>query len=979
MPPPSSRLAFLSQDPPPNYIAGIGRGATGFTTRADLGGTVGIGAEDLASALKAKAEGGDADDDDGNGVDGGDAERFADAPGDGDRDPDNEVALFAGLPYDREDADADRTYDLIELRRRRRRKTQDAQRELEEREATTQRDSQGKVVPSIAEQFKDVRSSLSTVTEDEWANLPEVGDLTRKNKRARLAARSERFYAVPDSLLASGLASTQFEKTVTEEDDTEDSLVKTSLERDKVLGLQIDQASSGTATAIDAQRYLTTMASQTVGDAGQISDVKKARLLLSSVTQTNPSHAPGWIAAARLEEVAGKIVAARDIMQRACEACPRSTDIWLERARLNTPPNAKRILAQAASLNPRAVEIWMAAIRLEETVVGKRRVVRRGLEFVPESVELWKEAVNLENDRADARLLLARAVEVVPGSTALWLALARLETVANARKVLNRARIACPDDLDVWLEAAKLEERSGGDKTRINGIVARAIALPTLQARPNSDWLEDARKCERDGDAPKTAAAIVTALFQNPGTPPPDLSLADTADSDGCPAVAAAVYEAVLARGNTTAGEIDTASVWERYAEFALSHKTSSAAVDAREILDRACTACPRASSLWLSLSQLCASLGDVAGASRVLEDGLSAVRSGAGTLWVALSELSLGAADQDRATDILARAITDPRHQPPDQQLYLRIITFLRRAKQTSKALTYANDALTHHPHASRLITAKAAIQCDLADIGGARATYASGVRVCGDAGVWVSWCRFEESVGSVSRARVVCERGRTAVGGTPGFAAVALEGVLLEARAGEHKQASLLLAAALKALPLSQELWALAIDLAPKPSNRLPTATQALKATANTPASSHTLLATVARVFAADIDRSPTKIAKARAWFARAIDAAPADGDIRGYLYVWVKGLPEGDTEGADVVRGWLDGLRGGGWEGVLWSAWVEADVDREAALEEVVRGGVDRETRFMAIIEEFVKVLPPLGQPPPVIHPAAKLLPS
>lgn len=36
-----------------------------------------------------------------------------------------------------------------------------------------------------------------------------------------------------------------------------------------------------------------------------IADIKKARTLLKSVISTNPNHAPGWIAAARLEELAG--------------------------------------------------------------------------------------------------------------------------------------------------------------------------------------------------------------------------------------------------------------------------------------------------------------------------------------------------------------------------------------------------------------------------------------------------------------------------------------------------------------------------------------------------------------------------------------------------------------------------------------------------------------------------------------------------
>lgn len=38
---------------------------------------------------------------------------------------------------------------------------------------------------------------------------------------------------------------------------------------------------------------------------GDINDIKKARLLLKSVRETNPNHPPAWIASARLEEVTG--------------------------------------------------------------------------------------------------------------------------------------------------------------------------------------------------------------------------------------------------------------------------------------------------------------------------------------------------------------------------------------------------------------------------------------------------------------------------------------------------------------------------------------------------------------------------------------------------------------------------------------------------------------------------------------------------
>lgn len=39
---------------------------------------------------------------------------------------------------------------------------------------------------------------------------------------------------------------------------------------------------------------------------------------------TNPKHAPGWIAAARLEEVAGKLQQARELVMKGCEMCPNN-------------------------------------------------------------------------------------------------------------------------------------------------------------------------------------------------------------------------------------------------------------------------------------------------------------------------------------------------------------------------------------------------------------------------------------------------------------------------------------------------------------------------------------------------------------------------------------------------------------------------------------------------------------------------------
>ncbi|CRK26798.1 hypothetical protein BN1708_000608, partial [Verticillium longisporum] len=202
----ASRRDFLSQPAPENYIAGIGRGATGFTTRSDLGpAREGPSEDQIKEAVAKRAaqlgiggdgqKGDDKDDDKG-----GDDDRF--------KDPDNEVGLFAGGLYDKDDEEADRIWQEVDDKMGRRRQKQREARELAEKEEYERNN------PKISQQFADLKRALGTVTDDEWASLPEVGDLTGKSKRARAALR-QRQYAVPDSVLAAARDASELGTTVT--------------------------------------------------------------------------------------------------------------------------------------------------------------------------------------------------------------------------------------------------------------------------------------------------------------------------------------------------------------------------------------------------------------------------------------------------------------------------------------------------------------------------------------------------------------------------------------------------------------------------------------------------------------------------------------------------------------------------------------------------------------------------------------------
>ncbi|KAK1582318.1 hypothetical protein Q3G72_013950 [Acer saccharum] len=125
-PPPLPRkphLDFLNSKPPANYVAGLGRGATGFTTRSDIGParaapnlpnqsatTIG-GVASLAAAVgrgQRKHR-----DDDGNDNDEGD-EKGYDENQKFDEFEGNDVGLFANSEYDEDDKEADAIWEAID-------------------------------------------------------------------------------------------------------------------------------------------------------------------------------------------------------------------------------------------------------------------------------------------------------------------------------------------------------------------------------------------------------------------------------------------------------------------------------------------------------------------------------------------------------------------------------------------------------------------------------------------------------------------------------------------------------------------------------------------------------------------------------------------------------------------------------------------------------------------------------------------------
>ncbi|KAH6713339.1 putative Pre-mRNA-splicing factor prp1 [Leptodontidium sp. MPI-SDFR-AT-0119] len=883
----SGRRDFLNQPAPENYVAGLGRGATGFTTRSDLGparegpsedqikealakraAQLGAAAPTAYGATEKKEEENDDD------------ERF--------QDPENEVGLFAGGAYDKDDDEADRIYQEVDEKMDRRRKARREAREKAEQEEYERNN------PKIQQQFADLKRALTTVSDEDWANLPEVGDLTGKNRRNKQALR-QKFYAVPDSVIAGARDSSELGTTVADdgpsgdnESGTMTNFADIGAARDKVLQVRLDQAGSGTdsvagsATNIDPKGYLTSLAkSQVNSGEAQVADIKRVRVLLESVIRTNPKHAPGWIAAARLEELAGKTVAARNVIARACEFCPKSEDVWLENIRLNDNHNAKIIAANAIKNNDRSVNLWIEAMKLESEARAKKKVLRHALDHIPQSVMLWKEAVNLEEDPADARLLLAKATEIIPLSVELWLALARLESSDNAQKVLNKARKAIPTSHEIWIAAARLQEQIGNTTINVMKRAVQALAKESAMLK-REEWITEAEKCEEE-DAVLTCGAIIRETLGwglDEDDDRKDIWMEDARASIGRGKyeTARAIYAYALRVF------VNSRKLWLAAADLEKNHGTKEALW---QTLEKAVEACPQSEVLWMMLAKEKWQAGEIDNARRVLGRAFNQNPNNE-DIWLAAVKLEAENKEPEQARKLLEQA----RQEAPTDRVWMKSVAFERQLGDLDAALDLVNQALQLFPGAAKLWMMKGQIYESDGKLPQAREAYGTGTKACTKSvPLWLLYSRLEERVGNVVKARGVLDRARLAVPKSP---ELWTESVRLERRANNMSQAKNLMAQALQQVPTSGLLYTESIWHLEARTQRKPRALEAIKKVDNDPI----LFVTIARIFWGE-----RRLEKAQNWFEKAILLDSDIGDAWAWYYKFL--MQHGtDEKRADVI---------------------------------------------------------------------------
>ncbi|KAF9519699.1 hypothetical protein BS47DRAFT_1375004 [Hydnum rufescens UP504] len=847
-----NKLAFLTQQAPASYVAGLGRGASGFTTRSDIGpAREGPSAEVIAEAQAKRGEEVEPD-----------PESY--------QDPDNEMGLFAGTVYEADDEEADKIYDSVDAKMDERRKARREAREAAERERYLAER------PKLQTQFADLKRGLSVVTDAEWENLPECASCRSRSGEMvnSLDARQQELGGFETPADNSGALT---------------NLVEIGQARDNLLSLKLDQISdsvAGSSSTIDPKGYLTDLNSVHIKTEAEIGDIKRARMLFDSLVKSNPKHAPGWIAAACVEEHAGRMVAARKIIKMGCEKCPTNEDIWLEAARLHNNDDAKVILANAVLHVAQSVKIWLTAANLEHELKAKKRVLRKALEHIPNSVTLWKQTISLETSPTDARILLARAVEVLPHSIELWLALARLETPENARKVLNKARKAVPTSHEIWIAAARLVEQGAmtddenAPKTQETrekelGIVDMTIQkgvedLRKHQVVLNRDqWLSEAEKCEADG-AVRTSEAIVKA------------TVAMDVEEEDRESTWVGDMESALSRNKiATARAIlayalrvfpDKRGLWRRAADLEKVHGTRESL---EAILTEAVKNCPQSEALWLMSAKEKWMAEDIEGARSVLEAAFDA-NPESEQIWLAAFKFEGQNGKWAVARQLLERA----RSVANTERIWMKSAVFERQQGNLQAALQTVDAALAKFPQFAKLHMIKGQVLTDLRDISGARAAYAVGVKTCPKVPtLWILASRLEEVDNKAIKARALLEKARLI---NPKDDILWSEAVGVEERNTGMQQAKTVMARGLQECPSSGLLW--------RARNRLG---DALKKSSDDPL----VVCTVGRLFWTE-----GKVEKARVWFQRSV---ARNGDIGDCWAWWYKfEVEQGTKEHQTIV---------------------------------------------------------------------------
>lgn len=368
------RKAFLDQEPPPGYVAGIGRGATGFVTSADSGGIRGrlFDASDSENEVE-----------------------------DG-----NDVALLGKVNKD--DEEADRVYEQIENRLQRRNKKPQEIQVIEDN--------------SLKDEFSDLKRDLASISRDSWSNLPEAADFTKRNKRMRLLEQlRQRFYATPDNIIASQIESSKYKDLEVEDDNNVDA------DRE-IADIQKNRSILNSLRKSEPLRPSSWIASARL--EVQAKRFNAARKLISEGCRRIPHSEEVWLESIKIHQnsVDGSKLA-KVVVAEALKYNSKSETLWLRACDCENPTDKvsqRRVLMKGIEFIPNSVKLWERMIELQEDADDVKKMLSKVVEICPLEWKFWLALINL-SEYKEAKLIINNARKAMKDNHHVWITAIKLE------------------------------------------------------------------------------------------------------------------------------------------------------------------------------------------------------------------------------------------------------------------------------------------------------------------------------------------------------------------------------------------------------------------------------------------------------------------------------------------------------------------------------------------------------------------------
>lgn len=840
------RKAFLDQEPPPGYVAGVGRGATGFTTSAD------------SSRVRFESDYGTEDQDEG---------------------------ILAKKNTTNDDDEADKIYEEVERRLQRRKSVESSEKPSD---GVVHIDAGTKVIQS---EFTLLKRDLATISVDEWANLPDVGDITRRNKRQRLLDQQmQRTYAAPDVLIAG--AGNGFQQS-------SNSAISQALDTVDVSGVKVS----------DIEQWEQSNA--------QVGDIERSRAILASLRRTEPHKPDSWIASARLEEQAKEFTRAKALIAEGCSRVPHNANVWLESIRIHRNSNegmkkCKAILNEALRSNTTLEELWLMGVELENPadVISRKKILMKALEYLPDNASFWKALVDLEEDDNDKIRLLLKATEMCPDKWDLWLNLINLSTYKEAKAVLNKVRKVLPKERKVWITALKLEEREGSVSVqKLSSMLKKGIAeLSKHSAACDVEiWLEESKEAETEG-FDKTCEALVENAFS---LVPIDenrlLTLISHAENNSGK-TSLYIYQKIILEFPHDVG------CWVR---LFTSLKLGTPDSQLYEFYEQAISLNPETELFYLMFAKDKWILdNDVAAAQKILGDA-SSLLPHSEKIWMARVKVEVRSKHYKKAFEISKEALDLNKERSP--RFWYKHVHLLRFCLHegmdfvsSGMVVEASNNALEIFSDNFKLYLQRAQILSGLGDTKAARGVLAEGTRKCPTrVELWCALADLDLELGAAARARSLLD---TAILRNPESDVIWLKKIDLEINQKDMVTAKQMINKCLKQFPESPRIWLRNLGVILKLSHRKNAYLDALKQTHN----STQILLEIGVFFWIE-----GKFEKAKPWFDRAVNADSTFGDAWGWLYCFYSknGLNEEKAKLLQRVEKIADDSnRGDSWTAVV-----------------------------------------------------------